>query len=196
MTFFPEPLKPSEGKKENDLRVNPTEADKQGKDSGGYGDPSGKQAGFYGAVLVMLKKLTSLFSKETSFAYSDDAFTSDIKDLSRLFEDLKKMDQSENLLFCKSLSEVWHRLLRHLHYIKKMKVSAPVDAEKVHVVVSDIDRYPPGQERTLGFYLTNLAGQEWLPVPFREILRLLHQDHVQKGAGSILSKWLELLSNS
>ena len=50
------------------------------------------------------------------------------------------------------------------------------------------------KEHKLGFYLGNYAGEDWLPIPFREILKQLHSDHRVNKPHSVLTKWNDLIT--
>ena len=197
MTFFPEPIKPSEGRDKDEIIVNPIEADKKGKDENPTWEaPSGKKETFYGAMIVIYKKLSALLSKNKRADFSEDDLTADIHSLKKLFDHLKEVDESENAHFCQNLSNLWHALFEHVQLAKRAKMATSADLAKLKIVLSDVDHYPPNEEHKLGFYLSQLAGEEWLPVPFMEILKKLHTDYKINKTTSILERWTELLRQS
>ncbi|CCB90041.1 hypothetical protein [Simkania negevensis] len=197
MTFFPEPLRPSEGRKEDEeIIVNPIEADKKGGEEPIWELPGGKKGNFYASMIVLLKKFTSLFTRQKREEFSEDALAADIHSLTGLLDRLKELDQSENAHFAQELSNLWHELLQHVQLASKAKMKTEVEISKVKIVLSDIDRYPPNEERKLGFYLAEFAGESWLPMPFIEILRKLHDDYKVNKNSSILEKWTDLLKES
>jgi len=196
MTFFPEPIKPSEGPKEEEIRVSPIEADKKEKDKPIWEFPGGKRRVYYGAMMVLIKKFSNLFTKQRREDFSEDALGSNIISLKTLMNQLKELDQSTNAHFAQELSDLWHELLQDVHLATRAKMKTKADLTKLKIVLSDIDHYPPNEERKLGFYLAELAGEKWLPVPFMEILRKLHDDYKVNKSASILEKWTELLDSS
>lgn len=197
MTFFPEPIKPSEGRKDDEIIVNPIEADKKGQDNNPDETlPSGKKGSFYGSMMVLFKKLATLVSGKRGEGFSEDAFVSDIISLKNALDQLKELDQSENSHFCQNLSEIWHSLLQHMQLAKRAKMKTGADLAKLKIVLSDIDHYPPNEEHKLGYYLSQYAGEDWLPVPFMEILKKLHSDYKVNQNTSILERWTDLLRQS
>ena len=197
MTFFPEPLRPSEGRKEDEeIIVNPIEADKKGGEDPTWELPRGEKGKFYASMVVLLKRFTSVFSRQKREEFSEDALAADIHSLRDLLDRLKELDQSENAHFAQELSNLWHELLQHVQLASRAKMKTQVELTKVKIVLSDIDHYPPNEERKLGFYLAEFAGEGWLPMPFMEILRKHHDDYKVNKNSSILEKWTDLLKQS
>lgn len=199
MTFFPDPIRPSEGREEDELRINPIEADKQGKEDQAWGSEFEKRRpGVYGAFLVIIQKLTDLFDKGKGRSgleeMSEDALTNDVQTLKQIFQLLMERDQSESGKFCAQFSAIWHRLLQGLQVFSHTKRKAIVDVEKLRILLMDIDNYPPNEDHKLGYYLSKFAGESWLPIPFREILKHLYTEHRMNEAHSTLTKWVEMTS--
>jgi hypothetical protein len=60
--------------------------------------------------------------------------------------------------------------------------------------VKELQHYPAHHEHSLGYYLTEYAGQKWLPFPYMEMLlklHVLHKKDPQEGPLSLWSKALE-----
>lgn len=199
MTFFPEPLKPSEGRKEDHLIVDPIEADKKMKEDGTKWQlpEEKKQSAMYGALLTFIKKVTNLFTKnegDTLETVSQDEMVSGVQELRVIFQYLQEGDQSENSKFCQRFSEVWHILYQGLKVIQRTKRKAYINPDKLQVLITDMDHFPPNEDHKLGFYLGNYAGEDWLPIPFRDILKQLHSDHRVNKVHSVLTKWIDLIT--
>ena len=60
------------------------------------------------------------------------------------------------------------------------------------MLIEEMRLYPLGADHTLGYYLSEYVGQEWLPFPFIDILSTLHKEY-QENASSILGGWISLL---
>ena len=198
MTFFPEPIKPSEGRQEESLIVNPIEGDKQGKDN----DPSAqlpsskKKTQAYGAIICFIKKLLTFFSKKKGSYFESDDLTKDLISLKSFLKQIENADQSENSTFCQHLSELWHSLMINMELTSRGKMEAKINLLQLKEIVKEIDHYPKEEEHKLGFYLTQYAGEKWLPVPFMEILKSLHFNYKTYQSESILEKWIQLLDDA
>ena len=199
MTFFPEPLRPSEGREDDKYRVNPIEADRNAKEPFQVEEEERKKrVNLYGAFLVHFNKLISRFDtsdKGTEKAISDTGLIGNIKEFKTLLEIIRDVDQSENSQFCQQFSEAWVRLLQDVQVLSHTKRKQDVDVKQLSILMTDIEHYPPNEEHKLGFYLSHFAGEDWLPLPFREILKQLHSDQIVNQKNSILSNWIQLIED-
>ena len=195
MTFFPDPIRPSEGREDDELRVQPIEADKKGKEDQTWELPEGKKRpAAYTAFLMFIRKVTDPFGKIKEGGFerlSTDALTKDILELQQILQTLMESDQSKNGPFCSRFSATWHRLLQEIQVQSHTKRKATIDIDKLKAFLTDIDLYPASEDHKLGFYLSEFAGESWLPVPFREILKQLFVDHRANKPYSILVQWNE-----
>ncbi|MCB1107174.1 MAG: hypothetical protein KDK76_03665 [Chlamydiia bacterium] len=199
MTFFPDPIRPSEGRQEDEIRVNPIEADKHGRENQTWGaEPEKGQPRIYGAFLIFIQKLVTLFNKEKEGgeleALSEDSLSARVQDLKQTLQILMESDQSASGKFCAQFSAVWHKLLQGVQALSHTRKSPLVDVDKLKTLLADINHYPPNEDHKLGYYLSEFAGETWLPVPFREILKKLFSDHRINQSHSTLSQWVELIS--
>ncbi len=199
MTFFPEPIRPSEGRQEDEYRVNPIEADKQGKESYAIEqEERKKRVTLYGAFLVFFNNLIDRFDTEADGsvrAMTEDELTGNVKRFKNLLEILRDADQSESRNFYRQFSEAWIRLLQGVQVLSHTKRKGSIDSKKLSILMTDIDHYPPNEEHKLGYYLSEYAGERWLPLPFRDILKRLYADQAVNQQNSILSKWIELIED-
>src|SRR5439155_17982387 len=115
---------------------------------------------------------------------------SDLEQIQAAFERLKTVDFSQDVSYLNYLSEVWHRFLDDAAKIKK---DAPFFA-KTEEFIEIMQEYPQSEEHSLGYYLAEFAGSEWLPFPFMEILAKLHLEHASNPENSNLRKWTDLLT--
>ncbi|QVL57933.1 MAG: hypothetical protein KFB93_02310 [Simkaniaceae bacterium] len=199
MTFFPEPLRPSEGRQDDEYRVNPIEADRNPKEAFQIEEEERKKrVNLYGAFLVYFNKLINQFdtsSEGTEKAISDKGLIGNIKEFKVLLEIIRDVDQSENSQFCQQFSEAWVRLLQDVQVLSHTKRKQDVDVKELSILMTDIEHYPPNEEHKLGYYLSHFAGEAWLPLPFREILKQLHSDQIVNQKNSILSNWIQLIED-
>ncbi len=198
MTFFPEPLRPSEGREDDKYRVDPIEANKQSKGDQSWEPPAeDKRPRAYVAFLIFIQKLTTSLGKEkegTLEEMSEDALTGDIQELKQILQIMMDVDQSENGTFCAQFSATWHRLLQGIQILSHTKRKALIDADKLKAFLAGVGNYPPNEDHKLGFYLSEFAGENWMPLPFREILKCLFSDHRVNQSHSTLMQWVELIN--
>ena len=60
---------------------------------------------------------------------------------------------------------------------------------KIRTFIKELQHYPEHHEHSLGYYLTEYAGQKWLPFPYMEMIRNLHMYHKKNPENSLLSIW-------
>lgn len=102
---------------------------------------------------------------------------------------LKKEDLSQDIDFLNRLSENWHLILQDLMQFPKNTLAE----RSLKALLHSIQDYPHKQEHTFGYYLTEYAGQKWLPFPYMEMIHKLHQDHQKKPTESMLFFWTQEL---
>ncbi len=199
MTFFPEPLRPSEGREKDEYRVNPIEADKQGKETFDMivEEEKQKRNNLYGAFLVFCQTLINDLDLriDEEGGVSEDELSANVKEFKNFLEIMKSRDHSGEVSFCKLFAESWVRLLQDMHVLAHTKKMASIDPKKLIVLVTEINNYPPNEDHKLGYYLSTIATKDWLPFPFREIVKQLYSDHVVNQQNSFLSKWIELIED-
>ena len=198
MTFFPEPITPSKGPQKREIRVNPAEADKKGKDSSLWGFPEKEWNVYYGSFLALLKRYLDPFSEGQIQAelYAEDVLSLDIRSLKALLAQAMEMDQSQSASFAQSISNVWNTLLHHLNLAELGKIATQTDLSKVKLILKEISNHPPHEEQKLGFYLAELSFKDWRPSPFMKIIRHLHDDYQTHKEKSLLQRWSNLLNES
>ncbi len=98
-----------------------------------------------------------------------------------LLNTLKRKNLSESDSFALELSHCWIALLQTRN-------------EKIKLFREKLQSYPTGLDHTLGRYLSQYAGDSWLPFPFMEILKALHEDAVIHQEKSTLHEWTSTLT--
>ena len=92
----------------------------------------------------------------------------------------------------KNLSFCWRGFLNHF---------IPVALNKHPVVLQirsffdELHSFPDPQHFSLGYYLSEYAGEKWIPFPYMEMLRKLHQEYQTNAASSSLEKWMKEISD-
>ncbi|MCB1082615.1 MAG: hypothetical protein KDK63_05675 [Chlamydiia bacterium] len=195
MTFFPEPIRPSEGRQEDELRVNPIEADKHGREE--YvliKQEKQKRDILYGAFLLCCKALIEGLDLKID-ADRADPISGTLKEFKTFLSLLKERDHSDDTFFCRQFAACWIRLHQALPTLTRAKHLSSGDHKKVDTLIQEINHYPPNEDHKLGYYLSSMATNDWLPVPFREIVKRLYTDHKVNQIGSFLSQWIELIDD-
>lgn len=157
-----------------------------------------KVVGPMSAVISFFKKIFDKVSiskaESTRPVLKEDILFADLKKIHLLFEQLKDRDQSENINFAQALSEAWCSIQLHAEGIQEGLLKSALDPKLILSIIKEIGRYPEGAPHSLGYYLKEHAGRDWLPFPFMEILKKLHKEVALDGDRSSLSQWTDSLS--
>ncbi|MCY3975182.1 MAG: hypothetical protein OXF02_06560 [Simkaniaceae bacterium] len=191
MTFFPEPLRPSNQKVDDKIVVNPVEADRKGKDALPRMLPDREEGCRYVALLTVIRGACTFCIDSSRFPR--DPLLEHIEELRTLFKQLRREDCSADARFAGDLSLAVARLVERLRMMKHDLRTPRALLSDLRMVLSDIDHYHPGGGKRLGFYISNTVGGSWLPLPFREIIKTLHLEHKNNGNESVLTGWIRLL---
>jgi hypothetical protein len=132
------------------------------------------------------EKLQSLADK--------DSFTEELKAFRSLLLELQEQDLSHQIDFASKLSYAWHAFADHLSLTLRHNRKLPFYQEG-SLLVESILHYPPDGEYSLGYYLSQYAGEKWIPFPFMNILQALHEEHASDPKGSHLEVWTQTISN-
>lgn len=103
---------------------------------------------------------------------------------------LCKEDFSQNATFAQELSDHWIKLQDDF---EKLHLSERKGSPKVAIFrrfLDQLNHYPEKADHSLGYYLLEHSGKDWLPFPFIEMLLGLHNDYKLKGESSTLSQWI------
>ncbi len=117
---------------------------------------------------------------------------SSISELEKSLKKLCEKDLSEDAKFLKELSLNWLHFLRE--FAPFLNQEDPLSLE-IKSFLNEIHEYPSGSEFSLGYYLSKFAGLEWIPFPYMEILRELHENYKEKKEESLLLKWINKLKS-
>lgn len=103
-------------------------------------------------------------------------------------DQLKDLNTSEDYRFAQSLSELWHAIKKHIAELIPLK-KKPIYIESLDLLVKKINSYPKNTDHSLGYYLSEYAGEKWLPFPFIDILNTLHEEAIAKKSSGSLHDW-------
>lgn len=142
-------------------------------------------------VLNLFKRAVDFFlDKNALGAESKSTSKTHLHQLKKSFEILKNEDRSEDVKFLNSLSDTWMQLLEESLYFENDKVEA-----KFRLLVKEIQSYPENETHSFGYYLSEYAGQKWVPFPYMELIQKIHNEHMKNPMGSSLSKWTQIIDD-
>jgi|GEM_PF-5536519 len=150
-----------------------------------------KKSAIEALMTTALKKVIDLFtiSAERSISKAERTFIEDdLEKMKKAFQRLVHEDLSQDVPFLKELSFVWHDFMKNYHVLYSNKKSIIV--QKIEEIVESISTYPEDEDSTMGFYLTQYAGEDWLPFPYMDMIQRLHKDHKD-----LLKNWISKIED-
>lgn len=200
---FQKPIRPIDVEEQNRLRVPPIERDKKIKEDGsGYQNMDGrkKKSLLLTPFLFLLNKFLKFTGKTNEekqrVALNIDQLGADVLEIRDILHLLKDQDQSENAQFSQCFSEVWHRMTEYCDLVISFREETAINLDALEKFIDSVKNYPPNEEHSLGFYLSEYAGKDWLPFPFMEILKKVHTDFIVNREDSYLERWTTYLTHS
>lgn len=112
---------------------------------------------------------------------------------SGLLTELGASDKIKDHDFLKKLSSSWNFILLSVKRREGLKPPCPY-LDLLEETVDAIESFGPKDGEPLGYYLQSHKEQDWFPIPYLQLLTLLHDDHKGDKSNSIISKWQELIS--
>ena len=147
---------------------------------------------FAAYVSLIFKKFLELFEKTSAHGLAVSAENDVCKHLLSLrktLDILKKENRSQDSIFLSRLAMLWHQLLED---VLRFRRQTPL-AIQMRSLIKEFQNYPEHHEHSLGYYLMEYAGQKWLPFPYMEMIRQLHEQHQKDLDHSLLSVWTQEL---
>jgi hypothetical protein len=148
---------------------------------------------------IILMQFINKFLKDTEESMDklralslDDSILHHMKEFKDLINSLKEQDQSQKIDYALKLSKTWHLIVDYFTLLPKMDRKGDFFHDG-SLLIQSINIYPQDEDRTLGFYLSNYAGENWLPFPYMKIIQKLHEEHASDPAGSHLEIWSKTL---
>lgn len=139
-------------------------------------------------LLLLFHRILDLFSEKKEKRISSD-IQKEVREnlllLKAAFEILKTEDRSQDIEFLNRLSLLWNELIEESLQFKR---SGPFSTA-FRSFLQQLQEYPKNQEHTLGYYLTQYAGEQWLPFPYMELIGKIHREHEADPINSHLASW-------
>ena len=146
------------------------------------------------ASLCAYVRKTALFLASRPIAGRKSALANELEleltDFKNVLVDLTKKDVSRDPDYAQHLSQVWHQLLESANLVEFLERKKTDVLVQLKTLIETFNHYPAKQEHSLGYYMTEFAGKEWLPFPFMEQLHLLYEDYVSHKKESQLFHWI------
>jgi hypothetical protein len=90
-----------------------------------------------------------------------------LKEFIKTLRMLEHTDLSEDWRYCEKLSNLWMDL-------KQSTSNVTIVKKGLDELFAYFESYPEMTDHSLGYYLANHTGEEWIPFPFMDILKKLH----------------------
>jgi len=202
MSSFQNPIQRSDdGAIEKPQSISPIEKDKkENKDYNEFLEEPWENEQARSVLITTLfstiKKLINKLGTSNGLELENpDLLKKDLQAIQDLLRSLCYNDQSHNAEYLYNLSELWHGLLSDFGNVDISSKENLSIAQKINAVTSDFLHFPPEEDHSLGYYLTEHAGKEWIPFPLMDLLQNLHKEHQKKPESSKLTFWIASLSN-
>lgn len=194
MNDFNKPIRPISKKDDDKIKSEPIiEKFKEQMETYEINEKKTNKNNFIFSYMELVRKFfSSLFKEDFSMTESlntDDTHTALVR-IKKFLETIRDEDPAHDLQFAEQFSLAWKYLLT-CHSSPHQELSS-LDSEKIAQLIDAIEHYPPGEEHSLGFYLTRYSEKEWFPVPFFQILSTLHQEYWSLKKSSNLDAWIAL----
>ncbi len=194
MGGFDKPVDETDRHRDEGVLIPRVESDKKGKEE--FANlPEAIKKTVNAAILSYLKSLFDSYHLLSPSEEKESHLLEDLKTFKNLLSHLGSKDQSKHPEFAQQLSGLWHKIGQDFNFIKFLEKKNPTIILKLKKIIDEIMQYPPGQEHSFGYYLTEHVGADWLPFPYIEILLLLHKEHQRKPHDSHISNWIHQIDH-
>jgi len=143
-------------------------------------------------ILLLLQKMLEFIQPSKYKNISKSTRKSAQENLVQMQKCLKllmKEDRSQDDRFLKQLSLCWQKMLEDsLEFTKMTSV-----AIQFKNFIKEIASYPEAQDHSLGYYLSEYAGNAWLPFPYMELLQKLYTLYQKNPSNNPLTYWVHSL---
>jgi len=147
--------------------------------------PPKENQGVASHILQILRSAVDYFLQRHADSTQDEVHAREnFLNLKTFFETMQSENRSQDLDFLNGLSKSWNKAIEeslNLHEAAGHQFKA---------LVKKILHYPENQSHTLGYYLTEYAGQKWVPFPYMELIAKIHSEHEKNPSSSPLTEWV------
>lgn len=169
--------------------IDAVERERRAREQMSGGEPPEEKWGLVAYFLKLVDKILDLLSSERGKTRVEKRAKESLRALKSAFEILKREDRSEDIQFLHHLSKAWQDVLEDALNLQRDSV---LSAE-FKLLIKKIQRFPEHQAHTLGYYLSEYAGQKWIPFPYMELIQKIHSEHEKRSDVSALAEWTALI---
>lgn len=149
----------------------------------------------FAAALLSLKKFLGGFTDQSqlqAISLNKQKTFEDLEAFKTILEELSSEDKSHDPEYTQRLSLLWQNLFENCKDMDETSANQNSLASKIYRFVGEIKHFPPGEDEihTLGYYLAEHAGQDWIPFPFMSLLADLYQEAQTSPSTSQLNSWV------
>jgi len=191
-------IDPSEGPRDERLYASRTQEDKKEKEKYRQLPSSEGKEILLATFFSYLKKMFDTFSPSKKLAgkvIDQQTIIEHLQSFKKKLAELAEKDLSNSPPFATQLSDIWSLLFEDFENVSVLERKDLKEIASFREMMDIIKHYPPESEHRLGYYLLQHAGEDWLPFPFIEILKQLHDQHLEDPKTSTLTTWQTLIDN-
>src|SRR5690606_20457287 len=154
-------------------------------------EPPEDHKGLIGLLIEKIRsKINALLEWCGSTSFGKGSFKENLIRLKTSLDLLKNEDRSQDIHFLSDLSQSWNQAVAEsLEYNEEASFIFKLFVKKIM-------HYPENQSHTFGYYLTEYAGQKWIPFPYMDLVQKIHTEHEKNPDTSALTEWTRLLSDA
>lgn len=113
-----------------------------------------------------------------------------ISSLEKALITISEEDVSYKPEFTNKLSLLWEELNEEISKLETKENNSENIITKIQLLIEDFASFPYERDHTIGYYLSQSVGLDWLPLPYLQILRNLHNSYQESHENSPLGKWI------
>lgn len=168
------------------IRTHEIHKDPQREEEGSKRSPNKASLNFI-KLIRMMKKFLCSFQKKTEqeTQRGKNSVVEDLKLLKKILDEHKISNLSSDTDYLNRLSDCWRLFCRDFERHKASLLEIP----KLQKLQRSIGNYQDIQQYPLGHYLDESAGRDWIPFPCIELLKSLHEEHLNHSETSHLNRW-------
>ncbi len=143
---------------------------------------------------LRLKALIGLVTgkkRRIHFTKDPQKLSQDLEKLHTLLSLLCRKNKSKEPEYLEKLSSAWKSITDNCSSLLQAHAEDFSIELKMKELLLSVNNFPKEADYKMGYYLSEGAGYEWLPVPFMHMLKDLHLEYQSHFESSQLSIWIE-----